>query len=75
MYGFQADQQFFAQIWLRNPLDVTKVVELLEVEEEIHVEMCLLVVLLVELVLVVHCVLCLVVDKGRKSVTTTYATL
>ena len=75
MYGFQADQQLFAQIWLRNPLDVTKVVELLEVEGEIHVEMCLLVVLLVELVLVVHYVLCLVVDKGRKSVTTTYATL
>ena len=31
MYGYQADSQLFAQVWLRNPADVARVVTVLEV--------------------------------------------
>jgi hypothetical protein len=31
MYGYQADAQLFAVAWLRDPVDVAKVVSVLEV--------------------------------------------
>jgi hypothetical protein len=33
MYGYQADAQVFAQIWFRNPADLSKIVTVLEVSK------------------------------------------
>ena len=38
MYGYQADAQVFAQVWFRNPADLSKIVTVLEVSKVFSLE-------------------------------------